>query len=156
MKFAPSLMHLIWNLKQRFISFLGGKTVGARALVLQNNQVLLLKHTYGRGWYTVGGTVEGGESPMHCLIRELKEEVGIELQKNPTLIGVYYNNSHRRHDYVVLYLVKDFTMREVFCAEVAEKRWFPLEIKALPEDISPGTLRRVEEYLGLRAPSEYW
>lgn len=179
MNFKTQSIHFLWRLKQRFIALVGGKTMGARALVIKKDQILLVRHTYGQGWFSVGGTVDFGETPLQCLERELQEEVEIVLQKMPPLIGIYYNNFEGRQDYVALYLVQDFEMegeegevgeesemgkmgevqkmgdvRKTACPEVAEKRWFSLS--NLPEDISPGTLRRVEEFLGMRKQTEIW
>jgi|SRR5678815_2868435 8-oxo-dGTP diphosphatase len=59
-------------------------TVTAGA-VIQNEQgqVLLLKHTFraGSGWGLPGGFLEGGEQPVDGLRRELREEIGLELER---------------------------------------------------------------------------
>ena len=59
-------------------------TVTAGA-VIQNEkgQVLLLKHTFrsGSGWGLPGGFLEGGEQPVEGLRRELREEIGLELDQ---------------------------------------------------------------------------
>jgi 8-oxo-dGTP diphosphatase len=58
-------------------------TVTAGA-VIQNEkgQILLLKHTFraGSGWGLPGGFLEGGEQPVEGLRRELREEIGLELE----------------------------------------------------------------------------
>lgn len=157
------------------MSVLGGKTVGARALVLRDNEILLVRHTYNQGWYSIGGAVDSGETPLQALTRELKEEVGIHLTGKPILFGVYYNNCQHRDDYVVMYLVKDFSCEkesEEECEkeyekdkevnndkkendfEIAEKRWFSLD--HLPSELSPGTQRRIHEYLSKTSPTEQW
>jgi hypothetical protein len=57
-------------------------------------------------------------------------------------------------DYVAFYIVRKFDMKESASREIAEKKWFPL--KSLPDDVTPATKRRVEEYLGTRAKTEKW
>jgi hypothetical protein len=47
--------------KDFIVSFLPFKTFGAQALVVKGETVLLIKHTYIPGWYTIGGGVEKGE-----------------------------------------------------------------------------------------------
>ena len=58
--------------------------------VIYNNTVLLAKRSeicyitgrkvpYGGYWSVLGGTIDEGESPKDCAIRELKEESGISL-----------------------------------------------------------------------------
>jgi 8-oxo-dGTP diphosphatase len=47
-----------------------------------NGRVLLLKHRFrpGTGWGMPGGFIEAGEQPEEALRRELREEVGLELE----------------------------------------------------------------------------
>ena len=55
-------------------------TLGVRALVERSDgKVLLVRHTYTKGLYLPGGGVEKGEIASVSLLRELKEEGGVEL-----------------------------------------------------------------------------
>ena len=131
------------------------RTVGARALVIKDQKILLVKHTYMPKWYTIGGGVKLKESPLQGTIRELKEEAGITAQGTLELLGVYYKVHQGHDDYVVVYICKDFKEEDYICPhEIVEKRWFPLD--KLPEDISPGCLRRIQEYLKLKPVSDQW
>lgn len=59
-------------------------TVTAGALIFNDNgQVLLLKHRFraGSGWGIPGGFLEAGEQPEQALRRELREEVGLEVEQ---------------------------------------------------------------------------
>lgn len=76
------------------------KTLGVRALVIKNNRVLLIKHSYINGWYTVGGGVKRGETPLQAIQRELFEEVGIECLDKPQLFNVYY--SAKENEMIIL------------------------------------------------------
>ena len=64
-------------------------TVGVVGLVVdQQGRVLLVRHTYKRGWYLPGGGIKRGESSSSALARELKEETGIAAQVGPDeLVG---------------------------------------------------------------------
>lgn len=143
------IAHKIINLfKQRHI------TVGARALVIDDNRVLLVRHTYINGWYSIGGGVEKGESPLQAAKRELQEEVGIVATQEPVLLGVYHNTREKRDDYIAVYICKGFNKAATSSAEIAEEKWFALN--QLPDDISPATKRRIEEYMGQRPVSDKW
>ncbi|MGL5742425.1 MAG: NUDIX domain-containing protein [Legionella sp.] len=49
-------------------------TLGSRSIILNNNQqILLVKHTYQPHWYLPGGGVKKRESAQEDIIRELKE-----------------------------------------------------------------------------------
>jgi len=59
-------------------------TVTAGAVVFnQNGEVLLLKHRFrpGSGWGLPGGFIEKAEQPIDALRRELREEIGLEVQE---------------------------------------------------------------------------
>lgn len=147
-------MKLLRVIKNIILNLLAKRTIGVRALVIANNQVLLVKHTYQPMWYTVGGGVDKHESPQQALIRELKEEVGAILDKPPKLIAVYYSNNEKRDDYVIFYEVSHCHFIEVTSPEIQQKQWFSFD--ALPADISPATQRRIDEYLGKVAISDMW
>jgi mutator protein MutT len=58
--------------------------VTAGAIITDSDgRVLLLKHRFrpGTGWGMPGGFIEAGEQPEEALRRELREEVGLELEK---------------------------------------------------------------------------
>jgi ADP-ribose pyrophosphatase YjhB (NUDIX family) len=140
-----SIIYLIWRTRFRLIYLLGGKVVGARALVIKNEEeILLVKHTYIQGWCTIGGEVDKNELPMDALKREIREEAGVIALKDPDLMAVYHNTFNKRDDYVFMYIVKDFDIVESNSPEIEESKWFPLH--ALPSDITPSTKRRIEEY----------
>ena len=58
--------------------------VAAAALVDVDGRVLICKRPEGKQlaglWEFPGGKLEAGESPEACLIRELREELGIEVK----------------------------------------------------------------------------
>ena len=58
-------------------------TVTAGAVVTdERGRVLLLKHNFraGSGWGIPGGFIEKGEQPEEAIRRELREEVGLEVE----------------------------------------------------------------------------
>ncbi|MBY0293071.1 MAG: NUDIX domain-containing protein [Alphaproteobacteria bacterium] len=148
------MIKLYWKIKNSIYALFSKRTMGARALVLRDNRILLVKHTYMPGWCTIGGGIESGETGLQALRRELQEEVGITLRELPSILGFYYNRTQKRDDYVITYICKEFEKQDVVSIEILEEKWFSLD--ALPSDISPGTKRRIEEYLGHRSLSDKW
>lgn len=145
----------LYTIRNTIFKLIGAKTMGARALVIRNDEILLVKHTYQKGWCTIGGAVDKNESPREAVIRELVEEVGVITLEKPDLFGIYLNKHHKRDDYVALYIVRNFEMQKnSYSPEIAEKKWFPLT--QLPHDITPSTLKRIEEYLEQNEKSDKW
>lgn len=132
-------------------------TLGVRALIVDCDQrVLLVRHSYIPGFYLPGGGVEGGETLLDALTREIAEEANVELQGLPTLHGVYLNRSVSPRDHVALYVVRDFRLTGPHVAdhEIVEAGFFPHD--ALPASATPATRARIAEAL-LGAPtSPYW
>ncbi|MBL7481507.1 NUDIX domain-containing protein [Legionella bononiensis] len=149
------LYQIATRVLRRYQSFLGISTLGARAIILnENNQVLLVQHTYQPHWYIPGGGVKKGESTKAALLRELKEEVGLTLLEEPILFGIYHRYQLKVNDYPVVYVVKKFSLTETYSREIENTGWF--DYTALPETTSPGTKRRLSEYFTNQTPSETW
>lgn len=149
-----TILYFFKHIKTFVGSFFRKVTIGARVLLIQDGKILLIKHTYMPKWYSVGGGVEKGESPLQAIYREAQEEVGIHFLEPPILFGVYINHFRKKDDYVVLYVAHAFKREPTTSFEIQDSQWF--DLKALPGDISPATKRRIEEYQGLRTISDIW
>ena len=119
------------------------KLLGVRVMLIQNEQVLLVRQTYLPGWFMPGGGVKRGETLDETVRREAREEVGAEM-KDLKLVGAYTNFQGFKSDHNILFLCTDFTCSGRPDREIAEVRSFPLD--ALPENIWPGHRLRLEEY----------
>jgi 8-oxo-dGTP pyrophosphatase MutT (NUDIX family)/cytidylate kinase len=65
------------------------ETLAAGVLLFdERDRVLLVDPTYKPGWEFPGGVVEQGEAPARAGIREVAEEIGIELADVPRLLVV--------------------------------------------------------------------
>ena len=129
-------------------------TIGVRILLIRDEQVLLVKHTYEKEWFLPGGIVERGESLVDAVKREAFEETGAYVE-NVSLLGVHTKSEGKNQVHVVTYLADEFEIRKVHDEEIEETRFFPLD--ELPETISPGSGRRIEEAVqGLSATFGDW
>jgi 8-oxo-dGTP pyrophosphatase MutT (NUDIX family) len=136
-------------------SLLGLITLGPRAIILNDeHQILLVKHSYQAHWYLPGGGLKKGESAQEALIRELKEEVGIIPLVPPRLFGIYYHTYLGVHDYPIIFIIKRFDMINASSPEIEESGWFAYD--SLPEMISPGSKRRLDEFFTETIPSDRW
>ena len=78
--------------------------VVAVALVDVDGRVLIAQRPEGKSmaglWEFPGGKVETGETPEHALIRELQEEIGIDVTEN--CLAPFTFASHRYDDFHLL------------------------------------------------------
>mgnify|MGYP006266989755 CR=1 FL=1 len=133
-------------------------TLGVRGLVSdEDGRIVLVRHTYVEGWYMPGGGVEKGETVIEALRRELAEEAGVGLTAPPSLMGIFSNHRVFPNDHVLLYRVSASGWRpcQTDCAgEVAEIGW--VEPDRLPDGVTPGTARRLQEWLSASPPDPFW
>ena len=55
----------------------------------ETGRILLVKPTYNDVWHLPGGVVEAGESPAAAAVREVKEELGLDVEAG-RFLGVDY------------------------------------------------------------------
>lgn len=146
---TPILFRPWWRLSR-------GLTLGVRAIVAGNGQVLLVRHSYTPGWYLPGGGVERGETVTDALTREVREEGNIVLEAAPRLLGVYSNEEEFSGDHVVLFLAEKWRQDGARTpnAEIREARFFPVD--GLPQGATPATKRRIAEVFAGVAPNGRW
>jgi 8-oxo-dGTP pyrophosphatase MutT (NUDIX family) len=148
-KIASKLVH------QPYSRIMRGKTLGVRIVVLNDlGQVLLVRHTYSPGWILPGGGVEKGETLRVAALRELIEEGGITAE-DLDFHSMFSNERIFPGDYVACYVVRKFKQQAWRPdMEIAESKFFPLD--NLPQDVTGGSKRRLDEIIGRADLGEYW
>lgn len=63
--------------------------VSVKGVLLREEGVVLLENER-REWELSGGRLEVGESPEECVVRELREELGLEAEAGPLLDAFVY------------------------------------------------------------------
>lgn len=119
--------------------------MGVRLILEKDQAVLLVKHTYQVDWYLPGGGVKKGETIEGAARREAAEELGAALG-DLHLFGVYTNFYEGKSDHVVVFSCDDLTLTGKTDREIASLNFFRFD--GLPGDVSPGSLRRIREYIG--------
>lgn len=102
------------------------KTIGVKCLIQnQDNKYLLIKNTYSGDYWTIpGGGINKNESLENAVIREVKEEVGVDITGLKQL-GSYFSEIEYKKDTIYLYTAKtnqtDITKNQL---EISEALWF--------------------------------
>lgn len=67
------------------------------AVILKNNQILMMdRQKFPFGWACIAGHIDEGETSLKALIREIKEESGLEMKCCHLLFEEEINNPCRR------------------------------------------------------------
>ena len=153
-KALQALTRLLFPFVRAYWRFIQPKSLGARALVFHGDRVLLIKTAYGTRWQTPGGTMNAKETPEQCVLRELREETGLDGVIREK-IGLYTSTVEGKRDTIHLFIVDVYQDTLAIEWELKAARWFTLD--SLPEDTSPATKRRIQDYLsGERDVTKTW
>lgn len=109
--------------------------LGVRMILVQDGEVLLVRHTYMSGWHFPGGSMQRWETPLEAAAREAREEAGVELLEPPTLVGIFTSYLSGKSDHVAVYQCQKYRIgRPSDRWEIAEVKRFALD--ALPPQLS--------------------
>ena len=126
-------------------------SIGVRIMLIREDEVLLVKHSYQDEWYFPGGGTKRKETLADAARREAFEEVGATLG-SLELFGIYTNFFELRTDHIAVFICRDFTYTGAKDWEIESIELFPFN--ALPENIAPGIARRIKDYLNGTQPKD--
>lgn len=72
------------------------KTIKCRGIILNDDKILVVKHSVDNDFYALpGGHIEGEESPKDCIKREIFEEFGVKPDVGRLLYINQFNGSNK-------------------------------------------------------------
>lgn len=121
-------------------------TVGA-VIFDAENRVLLLQHRFrpGSGWGIPGGFINAQEQPEDALRRELREEIGLEVEH----VEIAFINTLQQYNQVeIIFRATACTQAQPCSFEIHRAEWF--EVPSLPDDLpdyQQGLIQRARQTL---------
>lgn len=131
-------------------------------LILTRGEETLLLRRFRTGWMdgnysVIAGHIDGNEPILRAMVREAKEEGGIDIAENHLMV---VHTMHRRSEdgleYIDFFLTSEQwegeprIMEQDKCDDLS---WFPLA--ALPENMVPYVRSGLEKYLAKEPFSEF-
>ena len=117
--------------------------VGVAALVFdEQGRVLLFKHTYRKfAWGIPAGSLEHREQPEHAVVREFREETGMQIEVQRLLLA---ESSKDDHHVSLIYVCRILSGEFRESNEICEMRYFALdELPAMMLSAEKDLVRRV-------------
>lgn len=119
--------------------------IRCRILVVHEDKLLVVKHSPEATFYALpGGHMEIDENPLECIKREIKEELGVDLD-NPELKYIYtWKNTDEVENVEFLFLTRDTIVFDnsekgtpSHAFEIVDTRWVSRddELRILPTAI---------------------
>jgi len=124
------------------------------ALVVRENKVLLVRHSYVRGWLLPGGGVGRAEPPAEAILRELKEEIGLVRSPPPEFVGLYSRRTGWVTNVIALYRIDNAEFNFRSNLEIREVQF--VDPVAPPDGTPPSVRRRLSEFARLQPQSAHW
>jgi ADP-ribose pyrophosphatase YjhB (NUDIX family) len=146
----------------------GPRLVGVRGIVVDTDadtdtdtdtrapKVLLVRHSYGApAWHLPGGGVKRRETIEQAVRREVREEAGIEVTGPVSLLGTYSNLREGKSDHISVFVIEHWRRHDRDDAEIEATGFFDPRAD-LPDTTSPGTRRRLDEWMKGHVTAYEW
>jgi phosphoribosylglycinamide formyltransferase 1 len=127
---------------------LPAKRMGAGLLVRDaEGRVMLVEPTYKDAWEIPGGVIDEDESPRECVIREVREELGLEVEPGRLLVVDYQHPEPDRTESVMFVfdggVIGEEATSRVVLQEQELRSWRFIDVETLKSTASSRLGRRL-------------
>ena len=153
---ASAALRFAYALQKRLWRLLRPRTRGVKVMLFNaKRELLLIRNSYGRSdlYVLPGGGVRPFESPEAAARREVLEELGCSVEGLEP-IAAFVSTGEGKRDTVYLFEAQALGEPRPDEFEVVECRY--VSVDALPEAVSPATLRRIAEFRGKAPRAAAW
>jgi ADP-ribose pyrophosphatase YjhB (NUDIX family) len=151
-----AVLQLAYQFRRWLLALFRVRTTGVKVMLFnRKGELLLIRNGYGArtAYLLPGGGVSRRESPAAAAIREVREELGVEVREL-NAVWTYQTSGEGKRDTIHLFRAIADASPTVDGVEVVEAAFFPME--ALPDGVSPATMRRIAEARGERPIDGSW
>jgi 8-oxo-dGTP pyrophosphatase MutT (NUDIX family) len=107
---------------------------GVKCAIVDGDRILLVRHTYGsRAWDLPGGAIKRREAPIDAAVREVAEELGLDIADWRPLQTIAGRAGHRRDRLHCFQTEVRSPQLTVDAGEIAAAEWFSRS--ALPTEL---------------------
>jgi 8-oxo-dGTP pyrophosphatase MutT (NUDIX family) len=141
-RIALGVAHFGYDVLRATFSPIG---IGVRMMLVRDESVLLVYHSYLSHWHIPGGGVKRGETLLAAARREAYEETGAVITGDVRLLGIYLGDTRRRSDHTAVFVCEEFDLQPATDRwEIVGKAFFALD--RLPFDTQRGYRHVVAQY----------
>jgi 8-oxo-dGTP pyrophosphatase MutT (NUDIX family) len=141
-RLALAMAHLGYDALRATVWPIG---VGARVMLVKDNSVLLVYHSYLDNWHFPGGGMKRGETLLDAARREAYEEAGVVITGEMRLLGLFAGFTRGRSDHTAVFAAEEFALQKPTDRwEIVGRAFFALD--ALPPNLTRGYRKMIAHY----------
>lgn len=129
MSIKAKIYKLLYPVWKQYLRIFQSERSGSGTIIRFGREVLLIKNTYGdqRWWSFPGGSIQRGENAKAAALREIKEEVGLNVG-NLRELGSFLFTKYYRNDTIHVFEAEaeDKNMK-VDDNEIKDAKWVPID-----------------------------
>ena len=130
----PPLLHKYWDELLLPVLRQDHPPTIPQAVIVQDQQVLLVQRDQPRFWELPGGNLLTGEAPEEAVLREVREETGVQV-RIVELLGWYERTGFRAHRAPVYLCHPEHGQPRPGDDDIVQVQYFPL--RTLPRGLGP-------------------